>query len=70
MDKRREEKLFKVLMLASLAIVLGSLFAVVVLIVRNGLPALSWSMITQAPEGGYCLGKEGGPRPDRAIPTL
>ena len=60
MDKRREEKLFKVLMLASLAIVLGSLFAVVVLIVRNGLPALSWSMITQAPEGGYYLGKEGG----------
>jgi len=60
MDKRREEKLFKALMLASLAIVLGSLFAVVVLIVRNGLPALSWSMITQAPEGGYYLGKEGG----------
>lgn len=60
MDKRREEKLFRALMLASLAIVLGSLFAVVVLIVWNGLPALSWSMITQAPKGGYYLGKEGG----------
>ena len=60
MDKRREEKLFKALMLASLAIVLGSLFAVVVLIVWNGLPTLSWSMITQVPKGGYYLGKEGG----------
>ena len=60
MGKRGEEKLFKALMLASLAIVLGSLFAVVILIVWNGLPALSWSMITQVPKGGYYLGKEGG----------
>ncbi len=60
MDKLREEKLFKALMLLSLAVVVGSLFIVVAVIVWNGAPALSLSMITQTPKGGYYLGKEGG----------
>ncbi len=60
MDKLREEKLFKALMISSLAVVVGSLFTVVAVIVWNGLPALSLSMITQTPKGGFYLGKEGG----------
>jgi phosphate transport system permease protein len=60
MDKLLEEKLFKFLMLASLAIVIGSFFLVVAVIIWNGAPALSISMITQTPKGGYYLGKEGG----------
>jgi phosphate transport system permease protein len=60
MDKLREEKLFKALMILSLAVVVGSLFTVVAVIVWNGLPALSLSMITQTPKGGFYLGKEGG----------
>ncbi|KCZ70281.1 phosphate ABC transporter, permease protein PstA [Candidatus Methanoperedens nitroreducens] len=60
MDKLREEKLFKSLMLASLAIVVGSLFLVIAVVVWNGAPSLSLSMITQTPKGGYYLGKEGG----------
>ncbi|VVB93895.1 Binding-protein-dependent transport system inner membrane component [uncultured archaeon] len=60
MDKLSEEKLFKALMIASLAVVVGSLFVVVAVIVWNGAPALSLSMITQTPKGGYYLGKEGG----------
>ena len=60
MDKLREEKLWKFLMIASLAIVVGSLFMVISVIVWNGMPALSLSMITQTPKGGYYLGKEGG----------
>lgn len=60
MDKLREEKLFKALMLASLAIVVGSLFLVIAVVVWNGAPSLSLSMITQTPKGGYYLGKEGG----------
>lgn len=60
MDKMLEEKLFKILMITSLTIVVGSLFAVVAVIVWNGAPALSFSMITQTPKGGYYLGKEGG----------
>jgi phosphate transport system permease protein len=60
MDKLREEKLFKALMISSLAVVVGSLFIVVAVIVWNGAPALSLSMITQTPKGGFYLGKEGG----------
>ncbi len=60
MNKLLEERIFKLLMMASLAAVVGSLFAVVAVIIWNGLPALSISMITQTPKGGYYLGKEGG----------
>ncbi len=60
MDKLREEKLFKALMITSLAFVVGSLFIVAAVVVWNGAPALSLSMVTQTPKGGYYLGKEGG----------
>jgi phosphate transport system permease protein len=60
MHKHREEKLFKALMLASLAVVVGSLFLVIAVVVWNGAPSLSLAMITQTPKGGYYLGKEGG----------
>lgn len=60
MDKLLEEKIFKFLMIASLAIVILSFILIVAVIVWNGAPALSLSMITQTPKGGYYLGKEGG----------
>jgi len=61
LDRRRlEEKLFKVLMIASTFVVVGSLFALFSAIVLKGAPALSLSMITQTPQGGYYLGKGGG----------
>lgn len=61
MDKRKiEEAVFKGLMLASTFIVLGSLLAVIAMVILRGMPALNLSMITQTPKGGYYLGKEGG----------
>lgn len=61
MDKRKlEENFFKILMTASTFIVIGSLFAVFAVVVWKGAPALTISMITQTPKGGYYLGKEGG----------
>ena len=61
MDKRRlEERFFKVLMIAATFVVVGSLFALFVVVILKGAPALSLSMITQTPKGGYYLGKEGG----------
>jgi phosphate transport system permease protein len=61
LDRRRlEEKIFKALMIASTLIVVGSLFALFFAIVLKGAPALSLSMITQTPQGGYYLGKGGG----------
>ena len=61
MDRRRlEEKFFKGLMIAATLIVVGSLFALFVVVILKGAPALSLSMITQTPQGGYYLGKGGG----------
>lgn len=57
---RIEEKFFKMLMIFSTSIILGSLFAVILVVLYKGAGALSLSMITQTPKGGYYLGKEGG----------
>jgi phosphate transport system permease protein len=56
----REEQLVKGLMIGSTLLILGSLFLVIAVIVYKGAGALSLSMITQTPQGGYYLGKEGG----------
>jgi phosphate transport system permease protein len=55
-----EEGLFRILMIASTAIVLGSLALILATVVWRGLPALNLAMVTQIPKGGYYLGKEGG----------
>jgi phosphate transport system permease protein len=55
-----EEGLFKGLMLAATAVVIGSLGVILITILLKGLPALNWAILTQAPRGGYYLGKEGG----------
>lgn len=47
-------------MLLSTSIVAGSLLAVFTVVILKGVSALSLSMITQTPKGGYYLGKEGG----------
>jgi phosphate transport system permease protein len=55
-----EEAFFRVLMVASAAIVAGSVAGVLLIVLVRGLPALNLAMITQSPKGGYYLGKEGG----------
>jgi phosphate transport system permease protein len=55
-----EETCFKGLMIAATFIILGSLFAVIAVILFKGARAVNLSMITQTPKGGYYLGKEGG----------
>jgi phosphate transport system permease protein len=55
-----EERCFKVLMIGSTVIVLGSLVLILTTVAWRGLPALTWDMLTQVPKGGYYLGKEGG----------
>jgi phosphate transport system permease protein len=54
------EAIFKVLMLISFILVAGSLTLILWTVISKGLPALSWAMLTQAPTGGYYLGKSGG----------
>ena len=58
--RKLEESLFKSLMIASTLIVLLSLVVILATVTIKGLPAMKLSMITQAPKGGYYLGKEGG----------
>ena len=61
MDKRKlEASFFKVLMLLSTAMVVGSLVVVFAIVILKGAPSLSIEMLTQTPKGGYYLGKEGG----------
>jgi phosphate transport system permease protein len=54
------EAVFKLLMWISFVLVAGSLTLILWTIVSKGLPALSWAMLTQAPSGGFYLGKTGG----------
>jgi phosphate transport system permease protein len=58
--RRFEERIFKVLMVASLALVLACLAGILVVIIVRGAGALDLAMLTQTPKGGYYLGKEGG----------
>ncbi|MBI3991073.1 MAG: phosphate ABC transporter permease PstA [Candidatus Omnitrophica bacterium] len=61
MDKRNiEENIFRLLMLFSAFIVVGSLVFILVTIFLKGFPALSLGMLVKTPKGGYYLGKEGG----------
>jgi phosphate transport system permease protein len=55
-----EETIFRVLMVVSFAAVAGALVLILVTVIAKGLPALSLAMLTQVPQGGYYLGKEGG----------
>lgn len=59
-QRKVEEGIFKVLMAASMFIVIGCLLLIVSTIIWKGLPALNLSMLTQTPKGGYYLGREGG----------
>src|SRR5260370_36516871 len=48
------------LMVVSLMVVGGILGSILWTILVKGLPALPWRMVSQAPEGGFFMGKGGG----------
>jgi phosphate transport system permease protein len=48
------------LMILSTVLVIGSLLMILITVLRRGLPALDFAMLTQIPHGGYYMGKEGG----------
>ncbi|MEW5900694.1 MAG: PstA family ABC transporter permease [Acidobacteriota bacterium] len=58
--RKIEEGFFKLLMGLSVLAVVGCLALIIGTIIWKGLPALSLSMITETPKGGYYLGREGG----------
>jgi len=58
--KKQEEIFFKVLMIASLSLIMIGLLFIIGTVVYKGLPALDLDMVTRRPGGGFYLGKEGG----------
>lgn len=62
MNTRRQGKelMIRGLMVGSTVLIVGSLALILGTVVVRGLPALDLAMITQIPQGGYYLGKEGG----------
>ncbi len=61
MDSRKiEENVFKGLMIFSSLVISAGLLWILAVIIIKGLPAMNLAMITQAPKGGFYLGKEGG----------
>ena len=58
--KKLEEKIFKFLMIGSTVVILSILLYILYVIMKKGLPSLSWELISQIPSGGFYLGKEGG----------
>lgn len=58
--KHIEEKIAKILMQLASITILALLLYILFVIIKRGLPSLSWDMITQIPSGGFYLGKEGG----------
>ena len=54
------EKIWKVLMYLSIALVLFFVVSVIWSVFRRGIPVLSWEMVSSLPGGGFYIGKEGG----------
>jgi phosphate transport system permease protein len=59
-SRKIEESVFKVLMIASITLVLCILAGIIIVIVVRGASSLNLSMVIKTPEGGYYLGKGGG----------
>lgn len=55
-----EEAFFRGLMMAATAVILATLVLILGTVLVKGLPAMNLAMVTQAPKGGFYLGKEGG----------
>ncbi len=58
--RKLEEKIFKVLMIISSLVIMSVLLYILWIIIRRGLPSLTWDMVSKIPSGGFYLGKEGG----------
>lgn len=58
--RKVEENIFKVLMIISSVIIVGSFFLICFTILKKGLPAMNLDMITKTPDGGFYIGKTGG----------
>lgn len=55
-----EEKVMQVVMMLATAALFLFVGSILYTIIKEGLPALTWDMITELPGGGFYIGKDGG----------
>jgi len=58
--KKLEEQFFKKLMALATYLIIATLLFLIIVILKRGLPSLTWEMVSQTPKGGFYFGKEGG----------
>lgn len=58
--RKLEETVFVWLMRLALLLAVGGLASILITIAIRGIGALNWAMLTQAPQGGFYMGKGGG----------
>ena len=58
--RKLEELFFKTLMIIATIAIVGVLFMIIWAVVKRGMPAMSWDMVSKIPGGGFYIGKEGG----------
>lgn len=58
--RKTEELFFRGVMILATSVIAFALALILWSIVKRGLPALSWEMITRKPSGGFYFGREGG----------
>jgi phosphate transport system permease protein len=58
--KKLEEQFFKKLMALATYLIIATLLFLIAVILKRGLPSLTWEMVSQVPKGGFYFGKEGG----------
>jgi len=58
--RKAEELFFRIIMFLATSLILLALCLIIYSILYNGLPALSWDMVSKLPKGGFYFGKEGG----------
>jgi phosphate transport system permease protein len=58
--RKAEELFFRIVMFLATTVILLALLMIIFTILRKGLAAVSWSMVSQLPKGGFYFGKEGG----------
>lgn len=58
--RRIEEGFFRVVMFLATCLIAFVLLLILYGIFYNGIPSLSWEMLTERPKGGFYFGREGG----------
>jgi len=63
MQKRRkyiEEKIVRVVLASTTILIVLALLSILSQILIKGVPAITWEILTEIPQGGYYFGKDGG----------